>query len=83
MSRTQTQMRSVAAPTPGSVRSRRYRERIKSGKVYVRFEMTLEGVDRLITQGWLAPEKRDDWRAVTTAFLNVGISVLWPEKMQA
>ena len=54
-----------------------------TGKVYVRFEMTPEGVDRLVAQGWLAPEKRDDWRSVTDAFLNVGISVLWPEKKRA
>ena len=76
-------MQAPAAPSPGSLRTRRYRERVKSGKVYVRFEMTLEGVDRLVSQGWLDSEKRDDWRAVTDAFLNLGISVLWLGKMRA
>ena len=80
---TEMQVTSSASPSPGSVRAKRYRERMKTGKIFVRIEMTPEGVGRLVEQGWLDPEKRIDPAAVTSAFLKLGVAALWPEKRRA
>jgi len=66
--------------SPGAARMRRHRERMKSGRIFVRFEMNPAAVDRLIELRWLKPEERDDPIAVTNAFLKLGGKALWPEQ---
>jgi len=67
---------------PSAARMRRHRERIKRGGVFVRFEMVLAAVERLIALGWLRPEARDDAYAVTSALIDFGTQALWPDPVR-
>jgi hypothetical protein len=58
---------------------RRYRERAKSGGVFIRFEMTPAAVDRLIALGWLKPEDRRNSHEVANALIRFVTAALWPQ----
>ena len=64
---------------PGTLRMRRYRERAKSGGMFIRFEMTPAAVDRLIALGWLKPEDRRNSHEVANALIRFGTAALWPQ----
>jgi hypothetical protein len=57
-------------PSPGAVRTRRYRERRKQGNMLLEIDVYQGGIDCLIEFGWLRDVDRSDRRAVTDAFLR-------------
>jgi hypothetical protein len=63
-----------------TTRMRRHRDRAKHGSIFVRFEMSANGVDRLIALGWLNSENRREPYAVTVALIKFGTQALWPDQ---
>jgi hypothetical protein len=57
-------------PSPGTLRSRRFRQRRKQGDTSVQLELYRAGIERLIELGWLREIDRGNSKAVTEAFLN-------------
>lgn len=60
-----------------TARMRRHRERAKSGKVFVEFEMAPDAIARLVELGWLREAERGNKDAVISAFLKFGAKALW------
>jgi hypothetical protein len=73
---------SSSSASPGTLRTRRYRERRKSGSIFVRFEMTPAAVERLVELQFLSRHERHDPIAVTIALLKFGTRALWPAQRQ-
>ena len=72
-------MKKSGEPAKSSAaRMRRHRERVRSGGIFVRFEMTPAAINQIIALGWLKPEQRTSPVAVTEAFLQFGTQALWP-----
>jgi hypothetical protein len=46
--------------------------------VMVNLELSKEGIDLLVENGWLRSEQRHDRQAVGQALLDLGARALWP-----
>ena len=64
------------APSPGAERMRRHRERRRRSGVLIEFEVVGTALDGLIELGWLAPAKRANRDAVTSAVVRLAAHAL-------
>jgi hypothetical protein len=64
------------APSPGAERMRRHRWLRQQGAVNVSFLIGADAVQRLIELGWLAPAKRTNREAVTSAVVGLAAQAL-------
>lgn len=61
----------MTQPTPAAIRQRRYRERVRTGAVHVRFDVPAEVIDALVDGGYLAEWDSEKPERVARALIRI------------